>query len=80
MYEYRFRTPSTAENLAPEFTDGAGATRPVAEDTRAGRNIGAPVAATDDDGDTLTYSRGSYSGIFSINIFRPTADQDRAGL
>ena len=67
MYEYRFRTPATAENRAPEFTNGTGTTRSVAENTRAGVNIGAPVAATDDDGDTLTYSLGgSYSGIFSI--------------
>ena len=32
------------------------ATREVAEDTAAGMNIGAPVTATDPDGDTLTYS------------------------
>ena len=33
-------------------------TRNVAENTAAGQNIGAPVAATDDDSDTLTYSLG----------------------
>ena len=42
-------------NRAPVFA-AATATREVAEDTAAGMNIGAPVAATDPDGDTLTYS------------------------
>ena len=47
----------TDENDAPEFAS-ATATRSVAENTAAGENIGAPVAATDDDGDTLTYTLG----------------------
>ncbi|MCY4059360.1 MAG: cadherin domain-containing protein, partial [Gammaproteobacteria bacterium] len=45
-------------NRAPVFTDGATATREVAENTAAGENIGAPVAATDADGDPLTYALG----------------------
>ena len=50
--------PTTDGNNAPEF-DAATATRRVAQGTAAGENIGAPVAATDDDaGDTLTYRLG----------------------
>ena len=45
-------------NTAPDFAD-ATAERSVAENTAAGGNIGAPVAATDADaGDTLTYTLG----------------------
>ena len=48
--------PPTNQN--PEFAD-ATATRSVAENTPAGQNIGAPVAAVDPDNeDTLTYSLG----------------------
>ena len=40
-----------------EYGDGeASLAREVAEDTAAGQPVGAPVSATDDDGDTLTYS------------------------
>ena len=49
---------SPPENIAPEFTDEACTTRSVAENTAAGINVGAPVAATDADGDTLTYTLG----------------------
>ena len=46
-------------NRAPTFTDGTSTTRSVAENTRSGRNIGSPVAATDaDTGNTLTYTLG----------------------
>ena len=56
------------ENSAPVFVDGNSATRSVAENTPAGTNIGAPVAATDADGDTLTYSKGWVEGAgFSID-------------
>ncbi len=51
-------TDDTTENNAPVFTDGTSATRSIAENTDAGTNIGAPVAATDADDDTLTYSIG----------------------
>ena len=55
-------------NTAPVFSDGTTATRSVAEDTAIGVNIGAPVSATDADGDTLTYSfSGIDASIFSIN-------------
>ena len=43
----------------PVFTEGASATRSVAENTAAGENIGDPVAATDPDNDTLTYTLGA---------------------
>ena len=46
------------ENRAPVFTDGSSATRAIAENTASGQNIGAAVAATDADNDTLTYSLG----------------------
>ena len=47
-----------AENNAPVFTEGATATRSIAENTAAGTNIDTPVAATDADSDTLTYTLG----------------------
>ena len=46
------------DNRAPAFTDGDTTTRSVAENTAAGQNIGTPVAATDADDDTLTYTLG----------------------
>ena len=46
------------ENVAPVFTDGDDTTREVAENTGAGVNIGTPVAATDANNDTLTYTLG----------------------
>ena len=56
------------ENSAPVFTDGTRAKRSIAENTPAGAKIGAPVAATDADGDTLTYSKGWVEGAgFSID-------------
>ena len=46
-------------NEVPEFTDGATASRSVAENTPANQDIGAAVGATDPDtGDTLTYTLG----------------------
>ena len=56
-------------NNAPVFTEGARAIRTIAENTAAGTNIGTPVAATDADGDVLTYSLGGVEGspFFSIN-------------
>ena len=51
------------------FTDGATATRSVAENTASGTNIGAAVAATDVDvpADTLTYTlSGADAASFSI--------------
>ena len=47
----------THENARPTFADGpAGVARAVAENTPSGQPIGAPVSATDGDGDAPTYS------------------------
>ena len=48
----------TIPNRAPVFTEGETTTRAVAENTIADTNIGAAVAATDPDGNTLTYTLG----------------------
>ena len=48
----------TDVNDAPVFTEGDSTTRGIAENTPANENIGAPVSATDEDGNTLTYSLG----------------------
>ncbi len=57
------------ENRAPSFTEGASATRSVAENTGSGVNIGSAVSATDPDSDnTLTYMLGGTDAAsFSIN-------------
>ena len=53
---------------APEFTEGSSATRAIAENTQSGINIGTPVAATDADNDTLTYTlSGTDANAFSID-------------
>ena len=50
---------SSAPNNAPAFTEGASATRTVAENTASGQDIGTAVGATDaDSGDTLEYTLG----------------------
>ena len=48
---------NSATNNAPVFAS-ATVTRSLAENTPAGRNVGAPVSATDADNDTLTYTLG----------------------
>ena len=56
------------ENRAPVFSEGSSATRSVAENTGSGVDIGSVVAATDDDGDTLSYSlSGTDASSFSID-------------
>ena len=45
-------------NYPPVFAAGATATRPVAEHTAAGEPIGAPLTATDSDGDAVTHTLG----------------------
>ena len=47
-----------AGNRAPAFPAGAATTRAVAEGTAEGAHIGAPLTATDPDGDTLAYALG----------------------
>ncbi len=59
-------TPS-ASNRAPAFDEGANATREVAENSAAGVGVGAPVTATDPDGDALSYSlSGADAASFAI--------------
>ena len=54
-------------NNAPVFTDGTSTTRSIAENTASGQNIGAAVAATDADNDTLQYTlTGTDASSFSI--------------
>ena len=52
-----FRDAAPVANNAPAFASET-ATRSFAENTPAGRNIGAPVTASDADGDDLTYALG----------------------
>ncbi len=61
-------TDNTLTNSAPEFSDGDSTTRKVSENTESGENIGIPVAATDADNNTLTYSLGGTdASVFSID-------------
>ena len=57
-----------SRNRTPSFTEGAAATRTVAENTAAGQDIGAPLEAVDPDRrDTLTYTlEGEDAGSFDI--------------
>ena len=55
------------ENNAPVFVEGTATERSIPENTPAGRNIGAPVTATDLDEDILTYSlSGADAASFGI--------------
>ena len=58
----------TADNAAPTFTEGATATRNVAENAPAGTAVGNPLTATDTDaGDRLTYTReGTAAQSFTV--------------
>ena len=58
-----------ATNTPPEFP-GARVARRITEDTTG--NVGAPVKATDDDGDILTYSIGTDDDNDSFTINRTT--------
>ena len=57
---------------APVFTEVPTATRSIPRNTPAGRNIGAPVSATDADNDALTYSLGGPDADLST-LMRPPA-------
>ena len=48
----------TPPNRPAEFSDGETTNRSVVQDVEAGTNVGRPVAASDPDGDTLTYALG----------------------
>ena len=73
----RSRQPTRTRSSPPPRT-----ARSVAENTAAGQNIGAPVAATDaNSGDTLTYSiDGRVGALYYHQHLRPVADQRRPGL
>ncbi len=76
-------TPTPTPNRAPSFDEGAGASRSVAENTPAGRNIGLPLAATDPDSDSLTYALGGAdSGHFALsdNQLRTSGALDYEGV
>ena len=64
-----------------EYTDGeTSITREVAENTAAGQPVGDPVSATDDDGDTLTYSLDT-TGAVSFDIDTATGQiKTKAGV
>ena len=56
-------------NNAPMFTNGSTTTRSLAEHTGAGVNIGRPVAATDADNESLTYTlSGTDAALFDIDL------------
>ncbi len=58
----------TPTNSRPSFVDGSHTSRTVAENTAKGINIGKPVAATDADNDSLTYTlSGPDAAFFEIN-------------
>ena len=55
------------ENNDPVFIEGSGTERSIPENTPAGRNIGSPVTATDEDEDVLTYTlSGTDAASFGI--------------
>ena len=53
------------ENNDPVFIEGRSTERSIPENTSAGRNIGSPVSATDEDEDVLTYS---LSGVDAVSF------------
>ena len=65
----RFEVETSLANSPPTFDEGAGPlTRSVAENSLADSAVGAAVAATDPDADTLTYTlTGDDAGSFTID-------------
>ena len=56
---------SSPANTAPQFVNRSDRTsRRVAENTKAGQNIGTPVSAGDEDGDLLMYTLGGKDAVF----------------
>ena len=65
---YRVVVRGEADNNPPEFTDTAPTTRSVDENTASATDIGAAVAATDAESDTLVYGlTGTDASSFSID-------------
>ena len=65
-------------NTAPSFVSAA-ATRSFPENTSSGQGIGAPVAATDADGDELTYTLGGADAA-SFDIAETGEIKTRSGV
>ncbi len=60
--------PEPTFNSAPNFDANVETTLSLPENSAAGTNVGAPITATDSDGDELTYSlSGADAASFSIN-------------
>ena len=56
-------------NEMPTFDEGASTTRSITENVAVGTAIGPPVAATDPDGDTLTYTlSGADAAAFELDM------------
>ena len=73
-------TVTRAPNAPPAFAEGPTTTRGVAENTATGENLGAPVAATDADNDTLTYALDATS-LATFDIVATTGQlQTKAAL
>ena len=68
----------TDVNDAPEFPAAETGARTIAENTPAGRNIGGPVTATDEDGNTLNYTLGGADAA-SFNIDASTGQLQTKG-
>ena len=65
---HRVAVMGYANNNPPEFTDTAPTTRSVDENTASATNIGAAVAATDPESDTLVYGlTGTDASSFTID-------------
>ena len=72
-------TVARAPNTPPAFNEALTTTRGVEENTASGENIGDPVAATDDDSDTMTYSLDATSAA-SFDIDADGQLQTKAAL
>ena len=57
----------TSSKSAPTFPDTETGQRSVVEGAIAGRSVGAPISATDPDGDTLVYSLQTGGDVFDIH-------------
>ena len=67
-HNFRVAVRGYANNNPPEFTDTAPTTRSVDENTASATNIGAAVAATDPESDTLVYGlTGTDASSFTID-------------
>ena len=74
-------TITVVENNAPVFDDDGPTTRFVVENTPSGRNIKNPLTATDEDGDTLTYTLGDTADDSAFHIVSTSGQlQTRAPL